>query len=112
MSFLRQATESILVKRSEFVAGKKDRTSAATVLSGVSCTTPVPLSGDQASAMQQEASVKSIFAIYTTFVAGIQDIRQGDIVEIDSLSYTVKAVSKWPQGRSPFTQVTMEKINP
>lgn len=112
MSLLRQATQAATVKRATLVGGKKDQAAAATVLVDLACTIAIPLDGNQAMSMTQEPTIKSILAVFTVYVVAIQDIRQGDIVETGGVSYTVKAVAKWAVGRNPFTQVTMERINP
>lgn len=112
MSLLRLTTARVTIKRAQLSGGKKEQSAAAVVLSDLACTVPTPLDTNQGNALAQEPTIKSIFAVYMTIVVGIQDIRQGDIAEVDSISYTVKSASRWPQGRIQFTQVTMERINP
>lgn len=106
------ATARVTVKRASMSGGRKEQAAASEILTDLACTHPTPLDTNQSNALAQEPTVKSIFNVYQTYVLGVQDIRQGDIAEIDSVSYTVKAAAKWPQGRNPFTQVTMERLNP
>lgn len=112
MSLLRRATTKVTVRRASLTGGKKDQSAAAAVLTDLACTVPTPLDTSQGNPLTQDPTVKSIFALYVAFVIGLQDIRQGDICDIDGIFYTVKGASRWPQGRTAFTQVSMERINP
>ena len=112
MSLSRFATEKITVKRAKLTGGRKEQANAEVVLQDLACTLPVPLSTFEANALQQEPMIKSVLAVANTYVIGLHDVKQGDIAEVAGVTYTVKSAQQWPQTRTQFTQVTMERINP
>lgn len=102
-----QLTQTLTVYRRSGPA----RTEGAAILSDLRCSPLYAADVQRLGQLQQLGLIKTVYSVFECFVDGLQDIRQGDEVEIDGARYIVRGVSKWGRLLGSVTQITVEGIS-
>lgn len=89
-SFERLATTTASTKRS--VKAGSQFGEPTSNLSGVACLPVMPIDPQVAATMNVEAP----YELMETFVDGVIDIVEGDLMTVDGIEYRVRAVGDWP----------------
>ena len=100
-----QLTQALTVYRRTGAA----RTESA-VLSDLRCSPLYAADVQRLGQLQQLGLIKTVYSVFECFVDGLQDIRQGDEVEIAGARYIVRGVSQWGRLLGSMTQITVEGI--
>lgn len=121
MNAIRQlATVTASTKRSPQVSGGK-RGARATHLEGVSIVPLMPASRDTLQHPVFEGQAMELWETYaeshqhtddSVSVTQVPDIRQGDLLTVDSTDYHVKFVGNWPaaSGMGAYLQIVVEEF--
>lgn len=76
----------------------------ATYLTGLELLPIMPVSDD----IRLRYTIESPREAYVTYIQGVVDIVEGDILVVDSVSYPVRAASPWPAHN--YTEVIVDKV--
>lgn len=111
MSLRLRAVKTATTYRPTVVAGKRTPSTAPAHLSDLSCTPLVAADVGRLGALVEAQVIQSVLNVYETVVLGAGlDIIAGDLLEVDSVRYVVRAVASWVRPVDACTHVTVERI--
>lgn len=106
LAFRRLATRTCSVRRSTMTSGVGQ--TPASVITGL-LTTPIdPVSSET----QRRLNLNSGYEMYECFCDSEQDIRKGDVLIENSVSYIVHAAEKWEWRGDEYVKIVLEKSAP
>lgn len=101
----RMTTVEASTKRLPVVSGGK-RGAAVTHLAKLQIT---PLEPVDAELRQRVDPLKAAHELHQAFADGAPDVRQGDILVVDSVEYPIRAAAAW-SGRRPCVHLVVEEV--
>lgn len=109
-SFSRLASVGAYTKRASVSSGK--RGTPTTKLTNLSITPLDPADPATRGELQERLGLETPYALLQTFVAGNLDIREGDVLVVDSTEYPIRAVTDWSGGTAVdgFMRLIVEEL--
>ena len=111
-SFARLATETATTKRSPVISGNKRGVPVAHITTAFACTPLDPADSERARdlAFRLRQGTQGAFELLECYVDASLDIREGDVLVVDSRDYPIRGVGVWSWKSADYLHLIVEDI--